>query len=90
MFPILDPKAPPFILDTDASSPAIGAVLSQRGTNGAEHVIAYASMALDKSEWNYSTTRRESLAIVAFTKSLPCTWKGNLCDPIRPSGSHLG
>ena len=36
-----------FILDTDASADAIGAVLSQE-QNGVERVIAYASRALDK------------------------------------------
>ena len=57
-----------FILDTDASNAAIGAVLSQIGDDGQEHVIAYGSRLLTKSERQYSVTRRELLAVVVFTK----------------------
>lgn len=56
-----------FILDTDASEFAIGAVLSQK-QKGMEVVLAYGSRLLTKSERNYCTTRRELLAIVYFTK----------------------
>ena len=55
----------PFILDTDASDTAIGAVLSQR-QNGQEKVIGYGSKALSKEERNYCVTRRELLAVVHF------------------------
>ena len=57
-----------FILDTDASNVAIGAVLSQIGDDGQEHVIAYGSKLLTKGECQYSVTRRELLAVVVFTK----------------------
>ena len=57
----------PFILDTDASNYAIGAVLSQN-QDGDERVIAYASRTLSKPEQNYCVTRRELLAIVNFLK----------------------
>jgi hypothetical protein len=56
-----------FILDTDASDYAIGAVLSQR-QNGIERVVAYASRALDRRERNYCVTRKELLAVVNFFK----------------------
>ena len=56
-----------FILDTDASDQGIGAVLSQAGPDGTEHVIAYASRLLSKSERRYCVTRRELLAVVFFT-----------------------
>ena len=56
-----------FILDTDASAYAIGAVLSQV-QDGKERVIAYGSRCLDKPERNYCVTRREMLAVVYFTK----------------------
>lgn len=56
-----------FILTTDASNYAIGAVLSQ-GTIGSDKPIAYASRTLNSSEINYSTIEKELLAIVYFTK----------------------
>ena len=56
----------PFIVDTDASDQAIGAVLSQVNENGDEQVIAYASRCLSKTERNYCVTRRELLAVVTF------------------------
>ena len=57
----------PFILDTDASGTAIGAVLSQI-QNGHERVISYASRCLSKAETRYCVTRRELLAVVVFVK----------------------
>ena len=63
-----DPAAP-FILDTDASSSGIGAVLSQvRDGQERTRVVAYASRVLSKPERRYCTTRRELLAVVTFVK----------------------
>lgn len=56
-----------FILTTDASKFALGAVLSQ-GTIGSDKPIAYASRTLNSSETNYSTIEKELLAIVWATK----------------------
>ena len=56
-----------FILDTDASGEGLGAVLSQV-IDGREHVIAYASRVLTKSERKYCATRREMLALVWATR----------------------
>jgi hypothetical protein len=53
----------PFVLTTDASNDAIGAVLSQ-GPIGKDLPIAYASRTLNNAEKNYSTTEKELLAIV--------------------------
>ncbi|MGH0121890.1 UNVERIFIED_CONTAM: hypothetical protein FKN15_067186 [Acipenser sinensis] len=54
------------ILDTDASNYGIGAVLSQV-QEGEECVLVYGSRRLSPTEQNYCTTRRELLAVVAFT-----------------------
>ena len=56
-----------FILYTDASLSAMGAVLAQV-QDGKERAICYASKALSKSQVNYSATKRELLAVVHFTR----------------------
>jgi hypothetical protein len=48
----------PFILTTDASGYAIGAILSQ-GKLGQDKPIAYASRTLNKAELNYATVEKE-------------------------------
>ena len=53
----------PFVLTTDASSEALGAILSQ-GPIGEDLFIAYASRTRDKAERNYSSTEMELLAMV--------------------------
>lgn len=58
----------PFILTTDASNEALGAVLSQ-GKIGSDRPISYASRILKCSEKNYSTTEKELLAIVWAVKN---------------------
>lgn len=60
-------KRDPFILDTDASDIAIGAVVSQV-QKGEEKVIAYASVGLSPEQRRYCTTRKELLSIVKFTR----------------------
>ena len=90
----------PFVLTTDASNFAIGAVLSQ-GPIGQDLPIAYASRTLNKAETNYSVTEKELLAIVwavkhfrpylygrkfkIITDHRPLTWLFNVKDP----GSRL-
>jgi len=56
-----------FLVTTDASDYAIGAVLSQ-GPIGQDRPIVYASRILCKAEQNYNTTEKELLAIVWAVK----------------------
>jgi hypothetical protein len=70
-----------FILDTDASAYAIGAVWSQV-QDGRESVIAYGSRCLDKPEGNYCVTRREMLAVVYFTSSIIYSGVDFCCEHI--------
>jgi transposase InsO family protein len=69
-----------FILDTDASDIAAGAVLSQlqRDENGVERErpIAYASKKFDPRERNYCARRRELLAIVKMVKHFDVYLRG--------------
>lgn len=90
----------PFLLTTDASAFAIGAVLSQ-GPVGKDLPIAYASRTLCNAETKYSTIERELLAIVwavkhfrpylfgrkftLITDHRPLTWLFSIKDP----GSRL-
>ncbi|RDY09843.1 Retrovirus-related Pol polyprotein, partial [Mucuna pruriens] len=55
----------PFELMCDASNLELGAVLGQRaGVGKPVHVIAYASRTMDPTQSNYTTTKKEILAIV--------------------------
>ncbi|CAD6189835.1 unnamed protein product [Caenorhabditis auriculariae] len=55
----------PFILESDASGIAVGAVLLQRKSpEEPPHVIAYASRKLNKAERNYPPIESEALALV--------------------------
>lgn len=86
----------PFILTTDASDVAIGAVLSQ-GTLGSDKPIAYASRTLSDTEQRYATIEKELLSIVwaikyfrpylygkrftIYTDHRPLTWIMSIKDP---------
>ena len=63
-FPCLDQE---FVVDCDASDYNLGAVISQR-QDGDEKVIAYASRVLEDHERQYSTTKKEMLAMVYAIK----------------------
>ena len=53
-----------FILETDASTVGLGAVLSQTQADGSVHPIAYASRTVDKHERNYGISELETLGLV--------------------------
>lgn len=75
-----------FILTTDASNFALGAVLSQ-GPVGSDKPIAYASRTLNQSETKYSTIEKELLAIVWACKHFrPYLFgrKFTICTDHRP------
>ena len=53
----------PFLLETDASGKGLGAVLSQKQSNGRYHPIAYASRIMTETEWRYHSNKQEFLAL---------------------------
>ena len=63
IFPDFGPTAKQFVLQTDASSQGIGAVLEQGG-----QVVAYASRVLTAAEKSYSVIQQECLAMVYALK----------------------
>ena len=54
----------PFHVHVDASSIALGIILAQPGDGGIDHPIAFARKKLSSVERNYTTTKREGLAMV--------------------------
>ena len=54
----------PFVLETDASIQGLGAVLSQKQSDGLLHPVAYASRSLLPTERNYGISELETLAVV--------------------------
>ena len=53
----------PFKLHIDASENGLGAVLYQKQDDGTDHIIAYFSWTLSKSERNYDAHKLEFLAL---------------------------
>lgn len=90
-----DPSKP-YILTTDASAVALGAVLSQ-GTVGTDLPVAYASRTLSETEMRYSTIERELLAVIwaikhfrpylygnkftIYTDHRPLAWLDSIKEP---------
>ena len=59
----------PFLLETDASGKGLGAVLSQKQSDGRYHPIAYASRIMNETEQRYHSNKQEFLALKwAITK----------------------
>jgi hypothetical protein len=53
-----------FHVHVNASSIALGAMLAQPGTGDIDHPLDFASRKISTTEINYTTTERESLAMV--------------------------
>jgi hypothetical protein len=76
-----------FVLDTEASGYAMGAVLNQM-QGGLERVICYGSKTLSSAERNYCVTRRELLAVVTFVRKYRHYLYGKKCT-VRTDHSCL-
>jgi hypothetical protein len=64
--------AKPFIVETDVSNFALGAILSQFGIDGLLHPVAFYSQKLTSAEINYQVYDKELLAIItAFEQWRP-------------------
>jgi len=64
-----------FIIRTDASGTALGAMLAQKH-DGRTHPVADWSRKLNDAEQKYTTTEREGLAVVAAVKHWNCYIEG--------------
>jgi predicted aspartyl protease len=53
-----------FIITTDASNVALGAILTQMDNDGKERIISCFSKKFDKAQSNYSTTDKELIAVM--------------------------
>ena len=69
----------PFILETDASTEGLGAVLTQQQSDGKVHPIAYASRSLNPHERNYGITELETLGLVWAVKTFRAYLLGHHC-----------
>ncbi|KAF8689682.1 hypothetical protein RHS03_09063, partial [Rhizoctonia solani] len=54
----------PYYLETDTSGVAMGAILSQQGTDNRLHPVAYMSKSFSSAKANYDTHDKELLAII--------------------------
>jgi len=77
----------PFILHTDASDLATGAVLLQDDDQGVLHPVAYHSTKLAKHQLAYSTIEKELLGILNAIKKFECYLYGG-AHPIQIFADH--
>ena len=70
-----------FIVETDASDQAIGAILSQIQDDGKAHPVAYYGHTLNDAEQNYDAPKKELLAVVKMFKH----WRHHLLGATQPT-----
>ena len=83
----------PVQLITDASPYGIGAVLMQKGAEGEERPVRFASRTLSKAERNYSQIEREGLAVIfGVTRFRQYLWgrRFTLVTDNKPLSTILG
>lgn len=68
----------PFYIHADASSYAVGGVLTQR-VDGVDHPIAYCSRTLSAQEVNYTATERELLSVLHALEQYRAYVEGSKC-----------
>ncbi len=73
-----------FTVHTDASDVGLRAVLNQKGDDGEEHSVAYASRKLKPRETRYSTIGKEYLAVIKFFEPYPYGQEFALLTDHRP------
>ena len=76
-----------FQMETDASSYAYGAVLSQKATDNKHHPVAFYSKSMTPVEWNYGIGDKEALPII---KGLQYWrhWLEGTKEPVRIITDH--
>jgi hypothetical protein len=76
-----------FILETDASDYAYGAMLSQKGEDRKFHPMAFYSKSMTPAERNYGISDKEALAIIKALQHW-CHWLEGTTEPIRIITDH--
>jgi hypothetical protein len=76
-----------FQMETDASSYAYGAVLSQKADDGKHHPIAFYSKSMNPAERNYGISDKEALAIIKALQHWR-HWLEGTKEPVRIITDH--